>query len=746
MDKYSTQLTAISSLICSALLAGCGGGSSGGSNPDQPVELQDFDTGSITTTPGEMSDFSTPVELTENVLEMTFQIPGARFVNPRTQYGSVSIVSDNTLRYTFDSSYLDTYQSQLSLSGRLNSIKSAPIHYIGKKVTDKEDQIFYIDKDNNYRTVSIPFYSDPLLWAQWHIKNNGKSLWIPYPTVYDLISEYDTVGVDLNILPVWAQGITGSGVTVAVVDEDMEIAHEDLRENVNVELSYNVLDGRHDPTFDPDDPTLKKRGHGTSVSGIIAASKNNVGVRGIAYNAKLAGFNLMHPAVDQEEVIGETEAVVENDILDRIIAADIQVVNESFGAQNGLFVNSYNPLLDEQVLTLAEKKVVIVKSMGNEYDEPASPDKTIATDSECSAPTKSTGTVDCFVNFSESYYAHPLVITAGALGFDGKHASYGSTGSNLVLSTFGGDDPPTDIVTTDRTGCDLGYTRFSEADSDTEYDKCRYNSSMNGTSSAAPEITGAIALIKSANPELSTLQTKYVLIKSARILPVMEEDQQVQTKLGTTSITNHLGWVKNQAGFSFNNKFGFGLPDVANAVTRAQLCEQDPECVRRANIDDIRDVEISELSACTLDTDNGYYHYTCTFTGDLKDTDGNNLDKMRIEAAGINLQQLYFLNKDGTRISGIENDNDAQDEFVYNALTNLQVQLTSPAGTTSIIKHLHSCTGGIAENSQLLTNAFYQEDTTTGDYWTLELISDKEIDIDTDQKLKLSLDIFGFAL
>ena len=38
-------------------------------------------------------------------------------------------------------------------------------------------------------------------------------------------------GHDLNVTGVWSQGITGKGVVVAILDDGLDLDHEDLRDN-----------------------------------------------------------------------------------------------------------------------------------------------------------------------------------------------------------------------------------------------------------------------------------------------------------------------------------------------------------------------------------------------------------------------------------------------------------------------------------------------------------------------------------
>ena len=80
---------------------------------------------------------------------------------------------------------------------------------------------------------------------------------------------------------------------MAIVDEGLEILHEDLADNVLTGQSYNFLDNTNDPTLDP--ASDNEGDHGTSVAGIIGMKAyNNVGGVGIAYDASLVGLSLIH--------------------------------------------------------------------------------------------------------------------------------------------------------------------------------------------------------------------------------------------------------------------------------------------------------------------------------------------------------------------------------------------------------------------------------------------------------------------
>ena len=120
--------------------------------------------------------------------------------------------------------------------------------------------------DSSAGTISLSLKTDPLYQYQWHLDNTGQT---------NFATNSGTSGEDINVDSVIVSGLTGDGVRIAVVDTGLEIAHEDLLDNVVVGGSYNFVDGTTDPTT-----TATDGDHGTSVAGIIAAAGwNNKGGR-----------------------------------------------------------------------------------------------------------------------------------------------------------------------------------------------------------------------------------------------------------------------------------------------------------------------------------------------------------------------------------------------------------------------------------------------------------------------------------
>ncbi len=93
-------------------------------------------------------------------------------------------------------------------------------------------------------------------------------------------------GADLVKAPeVWAQGYTGKGVVVAVVDTGVDYNHEDLKNNIwtnSKEIADNSIDDDGNGYIDDyygwnfasnNNNTQDDNGHGTHVSGTIAGEK-----------------------------------------------------------------------------------------------------------------------------------------------------------------------------------------------------------------------------------------------------------------------------------------------------------------------------------------------------------------------------------------------------------------------------------------------------------------------------------------
>ncbi len=366
--------------------------------------------------------------------------------------------------------------------------------------------------------------TDPLYPAQWHLKNTGQ---------LGANGVAGVAGEDINVEPVWVAcggGNTcrGEGVLIAVVDNGLEIAHEDLAANVATGLSYNYLTSGTDPTEAPGDMT-PGNGHGTRLAGIIAARDlNGLGVRGVAPRANLVGYNLLQDHTN----INAVDAITRG-------AAAVSISSNSYGPpDNGDLHPATLPWMSAINTGLATGRgglgTVYVWAAGN------------GGDGSTACPTcRDNSNYDGQANFRG-------VIAVAAVKDNGVYASYSERGANLWVSAPAGESCDTHtITTTDRTGA-VGNNPPSPGGG-ADYADDKYTRCMNGTSAAVPMISGVVALVLQANPTLGWRDVREILAHSARKNAPLSGD-----------------WSVNGAGLNVSHDYGFGVVDAHAAVTLAK--------------------------------------------------------------------------------------------------------------------------------------------------------------------------------
>lgn len=528
--------------------------------------------------------------------------------------------------------------------------------------------------------------ADPLAGRQWHLLNTGQAV---------LGDTLPVAGNDLNVDGLFRNGIRGQGVTIAIVDDGLQIAHPDLAANVAAVAGKNFANGSNNPT--PSNPDVDN--HGTMVGGIAGAvGANNLGVRGVASAATLKGFNFL-----ASNAQGNSTSNIEYSWWDGAEVADVQVFNNSWGSIPG------NPNLPpaysqneiasyEQAMsgTRGGRGGIYVKAAGNNHDNGYRPDGSDI----CSADTKNrnTGCVPAGRDPRNNLFT---VITVGAVRADGVRSSYSSTGSALWVSGFGGEngwqrqvvpgqlairyDPA--ILTTDVTGCLQGSNKNSSLrntldGAQSAIDRtCNYTGKMNGTSAATPMVSGVAALVLEANPNLSYRDVKYILATTA----TRNDPNRAAVTLADGRVLVP-GWTVNAAGRAYSNWYGFGVVNAARAVQVAE--------------------NFQSLGALV---DSGWRTTTRTVAiGNTPTAAARLTFQVANGARNIESVQLGFrVNHSNTR--------------------QLQFVLVSPSGTRSVVQPaftaIGSGTGGVQRNftnwDLLSSNAFLDENATGT--WTLEV-------------------------
>ncbi len=410
--------------------------------------------------------------------------------------------------------------------------------------------------------------TDPLVQHQWHLENTGQ-------TAFSDIA--GTPCEDLNLIQTIASGFTGNGVKVAVVDTGLEIAHGDLAPNVVSGASWDFVNSDTDPT----NTAATNGDHGTSVAGLIAArGENGIGSSGVAPLASLVGYNFLISTQTSAQRVdslgGATGTPFKSD--------DVFVFNQSFGTDNtdDFLINSMleAQLVDGVTNLRGGKGAIYVKSAGNGFGD--------FTGGSGACNIANFFGVSCQNANMDPSNSAPWNIVTGALNALGFRSSYSTAGSALWISAPGGEfgfaaatagsgfiavayQPA--MITVDQSGCSAGYSPNSpvnpfQLQGHAENPNCDYTSTFNGTSSAAPVLAGAIALILEANPALTWREVKHILASTA--VQVDAGNTGTTITLGGGTYQAELGWTTNAAGYKFHNWYGFGRVDVDAAVTMAQ--------------------------------------------------------------------------------------------------------------------------------------------------------------------------------
>lgn len=545
--------------------------------------------------------------------------------------------------------------------------------------------------NGNYTEIgpfSLTIKGDALFSQQWHLWNTGQS-------AYSASS--GTPGMDLNLSETFSQRITGVGSSIAVSDTGLEINHPDLINNMHTgnHKNYNTTA----PYFGDPYNTDLDGDHGTSVAGIIAASGwNSIGGRGIAPGAVVAGLNFLSSDQATEKLYDQA-------------SGNYSIFNYSYGSSFAPYADPYDAnysdvSLDQFLNGRQGLGAIYVKSAGNSYQE-------------CDVYNSNFFVIDdgnsyhCFPHNAnaDSWNTLPSMIVVGAMNAKGQKSSYSSTGSCLWVSSFGGEygkDEPA-IVTTDQQSCSYGFSRTVLASATdfqkglvTENDNCDYTQTFNGTSSAAPMISGIVALLLEVNPKLTARDIKHILASTSRVVTDSTFKQTFPFNYGglfqLDGYTYEQDWITNAAGYHFHNHFGFGLVDGDAAVAMAKWYSANTWGTQLQTNKNFEDTTYKVTSGQSI-PDGSATGRSSTF---------NMSDSLTIEAVQIKVN------------------------ITHGRPGDLAIELTSPSGTKSIMLNafnsflipydISNNPVWVADLSDfvLLSNAFYGEN--SKGVWTLKVI------------------------
>ncbi|HEV7364048.1 MAG TPA: S8 family serine peptidase [Solirubrobacteraceae bacterium] len=237
-------------------------------------------------------------------------------------------------------------------------------------------------------------------------------------------------GLDMIAADPAHQVATGAGAVVAVIDSGVQADHPDL--------AGRLLPG-HD-FVDNDETPQDGNGHGTHVTGIVAADAGNgIGVEGVAPGAMVLPVRVLG-----DDGSGSTDAVIQG--IDYAVARHVDVINLSLGSDVPL-VGGTPPEFDQAIHRALDAGIVVVAAAGNS-SLPA-----------CDQPS-----------------GEGRLLCVGAVDRNGNRAVYSNFGRGLGISAPGGSGLPLDhdILST------VPPSTYAE---------------MAGTSQATPHVAAVAALL-----------------------------------------------------------------------------------------------------------------------------------------------------------------------------------------------------------------------------------------------------------
>ena len=382
---------------------------------------------------------------------------------------------------TLDSDYfLRTYELQFTRSRSPKEMKRLLMKLPFVKRIDLRKFVslmaLFPSKENRGLT------SDPHIDYQWALKNRGFSAESEkgFTSIHLQQKIFSNEGYDIG----WSEIAKiekkmTRDVVVAMIDSGVDYTHEDLfnsiarnpsrckkglfprkvsrgkdgikNDCVGWDFTIENEKGSHKP-FD-------NAGHGSHLSGIIAARRNNsIGISGVSDRIKILPVKITYP---KESITGENEGATIV-LLDRLVKAleyailrKVDVINLSLGWPKSADI----PAIREMIKLAHKANIVIVAAAGNDnHNAPIFP---------CS---------------------NRGVVCVGSYGIDGKVSAFSNFGSHVDILT-----PGEEILST--VPFDINITKFNRT-------KKGYGF-LSGTSQSAPYVSAMIAILKGIFPKIT---------------------------------------------------------------------------------------------------------------------------------------------------------------------------------------------------------------------------------------------------
>ncbi|SFV90397.1 Protease [hydrothermal vent metagenome] len=299
--------------------------------------------------------------------------------------------------------------------------------------------------DNNDSNTSFLVSDEPYYYQQWYLDRND--------------TFYIENDIDANAsiqLGEYRYYYMGRGIKVAIIDDGLDMKHEDLKGAIlhTFDIATNSTNVNHTDSEDF---------HGTAVTGIIAARKNDKGILGVAAQSQILFLKYKERMSDSDLI----------ELFKKAQEWGADVINCSWGTYD------VSESVKEVIQDLATngrggRGIPIVFAAGNDDQDMGNDESAI-----------------------------DEVIAVGASGKDNHRTWYSNYGEHLDVLAPGGYY--IGIATLDDTGSNGAGTL------DENYLLAEDENAFIGTSAAAPIVTGVIALMLEKNPNLTRKEIETIL-------------------------------------------------------------------------------------------------------------------------------------------------------------------------------------------------------------------------------------------
>jgi subtilisin family serine protease len=342
----------------------------------------------------------------------------------------------------------------------------------------------------------------------------------------------------IGVQNVWDNFTTGSSnVVVAVIDQGIDIEHEDLAANIWTNPSPGSLQGElqisgdlHGYDFNSNSGNVfsgdDAENHATHVAGIIGAKGNNgIGIAGVNWDVRLMSLKFLN-----NDGNGDTANAIRACTYARRMrelwntqgpakGANVRVINASFGGDRPTqsFLDAINALNNAGILFVA--------AAGNADNGSLEPNN------------------DLIPHYPSSFDAPNIIAVAATNQADGlasfSHFGRGSVDLGApgvdVLSTT---PPCTNSGPFPEFPCDPWFPLNFDINDDTY-------SYFDGTSMSAPFVSGAAALLWAQNPNLTVAQVKNLLLLNGDVQSALVDKTLTGRRLNIANSFNSLQQTDN---------------------------------------------------------------------------------------------------------------------------------------------------------------------------------------------------------